>query len=86
MAHVKGSGNVIQHAQGKRRGRRLGLKKSGGQAVKIGQIIVRQKGAKYKVGAGTKMGRDYTIFAMKDGVVNFGLRHGRTTVSVVSAK
>lgn len=84
MAHVKGSGSVTQHAQGKRHGRRFGLKKSGGQAVKVGQIIVRQKGAKYKSGKGTKMGRDYTIFSMIDGVVDFGKRLGKTVVRVAT--
>lgn len=86
MAHVKGSGSVTQHSQGKRDGRRHGLKKSGGQAVKTGQIIVRQKGAKYKAGAGVGMGKDYTVFAMKDGVVQFGKRLGRTVVNVIAAK
>lgn len=85
MAHVKGSGSVSQHAQGKRHGKRLGLKKSGGQVVKVGQIILRQKGAKYRTGKGVGMGRDYTIFAMIDGVVQFGKRFGRTVVNVVSA-
>ena len=84
MAHVKGSGNVTQHKQGDRAGRRLGLKKSAGETIKIGQIIVRQKGAKYKAGVGTKMGRDYTIFAMIDGVVAFTQRLGKTVVKVVS--
>lgn len=86
MAHVKGSGTVTQHAQGRRRGRRLGLKKSGGEIVKTGQIILRQKGAKYKTGKGTKMGRDYTIFAMMDGIVEFGIRFGKTIVKVAPQK
>jgi large subunit ribosomal protein L27 len=85
MAHVKGSGSVIQHSQGKRDGRRFGLKKSGGQAVKTGQIIVRQKGARYKAAAGAAMGKDYTIFAMVDGVVRFGRKLGRTVVGVTQA-
>lgn len=84
MAHVKASGSAVQHAQGKRKGRRLGLKKSGGQAIKVGQIIIRQKGAKYRPGKGVGMGRDYTIFAMTDGVVEFGKRLGRTVVNVVA--
>lgn len=84
MAHVKGSGSVTQHKQGARHGKRLGLKKSGGQAVKTGQIILRQRGAVYKTGKGVGMGRDHTIFAMMDGVVSFGKRFGRTVVSVIS--
>jgi large subunit ribosomal protein L27 len=86
MAHVKGSGSVSQQAQGKRHGKRLGLKKSGGQSVKIGQIILRQRGAKYKAGKGVGMGSDHTIFAMIDGKVQFGKRFGRTIVNVVTAE
>jgi len=83
MAHVKGSGSVTQHKQGARHGKRLGLKKSGGQEIKVGQIILRQKGAKYKSGKGTKMGRDYTIFSMIDGIVKFGKRLGKTEARVI---
>ena len=83
MSHVKASGRVAQHSQRTRRGKRRGLKKSGGEVVAVGQIILRQKGAKYKLGANVGMGRDYTIFAMKDGNVKFGVRHQKTIVSVV---
>lgn len=85
MAHVKGSGKVSQQSQQKRSGKRLGLKKSGGQAVKVGQIIVRQRGAKYKPGQGVSMGRDHTIFAIHDGVVSFSKKHDKTVVNVVAA-
>ncbi len=84
MAHVKGSGSVTQHAQGKRHGKRFGLKKYAGEKIQVGQIILRQKGAKYKSGKGVGTGRDYTIFAMVDGVVNFGKRFGHTVVNVLS--
>jgi len=84
MAHVKGSGSVNQHSQGHRHGRRFGLKKSGGQVVALGQIIIRQKGYTYKPGKNVGVGRDYTIFAMADGLVKFGKRFGKTTVSVDS--
>jgi large subunit ribosomal protein L27 len=84
MAHVKGSGKVAQQSQGKRHGKRLGLKKHGGQKITVGQIILRQRGEKYKPGKGVGVGRDHTIFAMQDGTVQFGKRYGRTTVSVVS--
>lgn len=82
MSHVKAGGSVNQHAQGKRHGKRLGLKKSGGQVVNPGQIILRQRGAKYKPGTGVGMGRDHTIFAMIKGIVSFGRRKDKTTVSV----
>ena len=82
MSKVKASGKVTQQAQGKRHGKRLGLKKSGGQAVVAGNIILRQRGAKYKTGKGVGMGKDHTIFAMVDGIVEFGKRFGRTVVNV----
>lgn len=82
MSHVKASGAVRQHPQSKRHGKRLGLKKSGGEAISVGQVIVRQRGTKYRPGKNVGLGRDYTIFAMTDGTVVYGIRHGRTTVSV----
>lgn len=82
MSHVKASGSVNQHAQGKRHGKRLGVKKYGGERVAVGQIIIRQRGTKYKPGKNVGLGRDYTIFAMADGAVVFGTKHGRTVVSV----
>jgi large subunit ribosomal protein L27 len=85
MSHVKASGKVTQHAQGKRHGKRLGLKKSGGSVIEPGQIILRQRGAVYKAGKGVSMGRDHTIFSMISGVVSFSKRFGRTVVNVKSA-
>jgi large subunit ribosomal protein L27 len=82
MAHVKGSGKVRQHHQ--RPGKRLGVKKFGGQAITVGQIILRQRGVVYKPAKGVGMGRDNTIFAMQDGKVTFGKHHGKTTVSVTA--
>ena len=49
----------------------LGVKRADGQAVKTGEIIVRQRGTKIEPGTGTKVGKDHTIFAMIDGVVSF---------------
>ena len=83
MAHVKGSGSVTQHKQGRRHGKRRGVKKFGGEKVIVGNIILRQKGAVYKAAKGVGMGKDHTIFALIDGVVKFGKRFGKTTVSVV---
>lgn len=84
MSKVKASGKVNQHAQGKRHGKRLGVKKFGGEKVITGNIILRQRGAKYKAGKGVGMGKDHTIFAMTDGRVAFSKKHGRTVVNVVS--
>lgn len=82
MSHVKAGGAVRQHHQ--RPGKRLGVKKFGGEQVITGNIILRQRGAKYKAGKGVGMGSDHTIFAMMDGVVKFGKRLGRTVVNVVT--
>lgn len=82
MSHVKAGGAVRQHHQ--RPGKRLGLKKFGGQKVITGNIILRQRGLRYKPGKGVGVGRDHTIFAMMDGVVQFGKRMGKTVVNVVT--
>lgn len=84
MSHVKAGGSVAQHAQGKRHGKRLGVKKFGGEKISVGQIILRQRGAKVKASKGVGMGKDHTIFAMIDGLVQFGKKFGKTTVSVVT--
>jgi large subunit ribosomal protein L27 len=84
MSHVKAGGKVRQHPQSRRHGKRLGVKKFGGEVVSTGQIILRQRGARYKTGTGVGMGKDHTIFAMIDGIVKFGKRLGRTTISVIT--
>jgi len=85
MAHVKSSGSVNQHSQGKRHGKRLGIKKFAGEKIAVGQIIVRQKGAKYKAGKGVALGHDWTVFAMIDGVVSFSKKFGKTVVNVIKS-
>mgnify|MGYP001566576100 FL=1 len=82
MAHTKAGGATRQ--QGNRRGKHLGVKVFGGQAVGVGSIIVRQKGSKFHPGAGVKMGRDFTLYAVKEGTVEFIKRLGRRFVTVVS--
>lgn len=69
MAHTKaqGAANRIVNVAGKR----LGIKKSAGQQVIPGNIIVRQKGSVFHPGVNTKMGKDFTIFATSSGTVNF---------------
>lgn len=80
MSHVKAGGSTRQHHQ--RPGKRLGVKKFGGQTADVGQIIIRQRGQVYRPGVGVSMGRDYTIFSMIKGVVAFSKRFGRTVVNV----
>jgi len=84
MSKVKASGKVRQHKQSRRHGKRLGVKKFGAEKVRTGHIIVRQRGAKMKAGRGVGMGRDHTLFALVDGLVQFGKKLGKTTVSVLS--
>ena len=65
--------------------KRLGVKRFGGQAVRAGNIIVRQRGTKMKAGENVGLGKDHTIFATADGIVKFSKNaQGRCTVSVVS--
>ncbi len=78
MAHKKGQGTSCNGRDSK--AKRLGIKLFGGQAVIAGNIIVRQRGTRFHAGAGVDMGRDHTLFAIRDGVVNFDKEH--RTVSV----
>lgn len=67
-------------------GRRLGVKRFGGEAVKPGTIIVRQRGTKFHLGNNVRMGRDFTIYALIDGQVKFErMGKDRTKISVYPA-
>ena len=66
-------------------GRRLGVKKYGGQEVIPGNIIVRQRGTKFHPGSNVGIGKDHTIFATKNGKVAFKKTRTRTFISVVPA-
>ena len=84
MAHKKAGGSSRNGRDTE--GRRLGLKKSGGQAVVAGNIIVRQRGTKVKPGANVGLGKDHTLFALVDGHVKFQTRaESRVYCSVISA-
>lgn len=74
MAHKKGQGTSRNGRDSI--GRRRGVKRFGGQAVRAGNILVRQCGTKVFAGTNVGMGRDFTLFALADGVVNFD-RQGR---------
>ncbi|MBK20078.1 MAG: 50S ribosomal protein L27 [Rhodospirillaceae bacterium] len=81
MAHKKAGGSSRNGRDTE--GRRLGVKKSGGQAVTAGNIIIRQRGTKYHPGDNVGIGRDHTIFATAEGRVNFARKaQGRIYVSV----
>jgi large subunit ribosomal protein L27 len=80
MAKKKQGGKLRQ--QTRTSGKRLGLKVSDGERVKPGMILIRQRGTKYKPGVGVKLGRDYTLFAIKEGIVKFSQKLGRKLVNV----
>lgn len=63
--------------------KRLGVKRFGGQMVRAGSIIIRQRGTKVYPGANVGMGSDFTLFALKDGIVKFEDRRNRKYVSVI---
>jgi large subunit ribosomal protein L27 len=64
--------------------KRLGIKKFGGQTVKAGNILVRQRGTKYLPGENVAVGKDHTLFALCDGLVRFNWSRGKPVVSVVN--
>ena len=76
MSKVKAGGSSKNNRDSP--GQRLGIKLSGGQSVKVGQIIVRQIGMSKRPGPGTKMSRNFSIHADKDGVVMFNKRKYRS--------
>ncbi len=81
MAHKKAGGSSRNGRDSA--GRRLGVKKSGGQAVAPGNIIIRQRGTKFHPGDGVGMGKDHTLFALVEGRVRFDRKaQGRTFVAV----
>ena len=85
MAHKTGGGSTRNGRDSE--SKRLGVKKYGGEVVRSGNIIVRQRGTKIKPGFNVGLGKDYTIFATMDGVVKFEtIRDGRKRVSVVPAE
>jgi large subunit ribosomal protein L27 len=84
MAHKKAGGSSRNGRDTE--GRRLGVKKFGGEAVIAGNIIIRQRGTKVKPGVGVGLGKDHTLFALVDGHVKFQRRaEGRVHVSVDAA-
>ncbi|MFO1047117.1 MAG: 50S ribosomal protein L27 [Geminicoccaceae bacterium] len=83
MAHKKAGGSSRNGRD--TAGKRLGVKKFGGEAVVPGNILVRQRGTKWHPGRNVGLGRDYTIYAMVEGHVKFKARDGRVFVSVEPA-
>ncbi len=85
MAHKKGEGSVKNGRDSN--SKRLGVKIFGGQPAIAGNIIVRQRGTKFHPGKNVGVGRDFTLFALQDGVVQFRkTRDNKTTISVTEAE
>ncbi len=82
MAHKKGAGSSKNGRESE--SKRLGVKIYGGQAIIAGNIIVRQRGTTHHPGTNVGMGKDHTLFALKDGVVKF--KKGRKNRSFVSVE
>ena len=79
MAHKKGQGTSSNGRDSV--SKRLGVKVFGGQSILAGGIIVRQRGTKIHAGENVGVGRDFTLFALKDGVVKFDRAHRRVSVA-----
>lgn len=80
MAHKKGQGSSRNGRDSK--GQRRGVKVFGGQQVNAGAILVRQVGTRIHPGRGVGVGKDFTLFALLDGVVHYGRSRGRTVARV----
>jgi len=78
MAHKKGQSTTTNGRESQ--SKRLGIKKFGGQAVIAGNILVRQRGTKHHPGAGVGIGRDFTLFALKAGTVQFDKPHRKVNI------
>ena len=83
MAHKKAGGSSRNGRDSE--SKRLGVKRFGGERVPAGSILVRQRGTRFHNGAGVGCGRDYTLFALKDGEVRFDVKgpRNRRYVSIV---
>jgi len=82
MAHKKAGGSSKSGRDSN--AKRLGVKKFGGEVVTAGNIIVRQRGTKIRPGDKVGCGKDFTLFALSDGRIEYFKRDGRTSVRVVS--
>jgi len=79
MAHKKGQGSTQNGRDSV--SKRLGVKKFGGESVIAGNIILRQRGTRFHPGNNVGIGRDHTLFALKDGTVNFDKKNRRIHVA-----
>jgi len=83
MSHKKGQGSSRNGRDSN--GQRRGMKVFGGQNVRAGNILVRQVGTRIHAGRGVGLGRDFTLFALSDGVVQYGKSRGRVVARIEPA-
>jgi large subunit ribosomal protein L27 len=82
MAHKKGQGTSRNGRDSQ--SKRLGVKKFGGELVLAGNILIRQRGTKFHAGRNVGMGRDFTLFALKDGRVHWDRQHRKVEVEEIA--
>lgn len=83
MAHKKGAGSTKNGRDSN--AKRLGVKKFGGETVRAGNILIRQRGMKFKPGANVGCGKDFTLFALIDGTIKFDSKSGtQTRINVIA--
>jgi large subunit ribosomal protein L27 len=75
MAHKKGAGSTKNGRDSN--AKRLGVKKFGGEKVVAGNILIRQRGMKFKPGLNVGCGKDFTLFALKEGIIKFDYSEGK---------
>lgn len=81
MSKKKQGGKLTQ--QTRPRPKYLGVKVANGEKVTPGSVLVRQRGTKFSAGHGVKVGRDHTLFSIKEGVVRFSVKVGKKEISIV---
>ena len=75
MAHKKGAGSTKNGRDSN--AKRLGVKRFGGEKVRAGNILIRQRGTKFKPGSNVGCGKDFTLYALTDGTVKFDYQEGK---------
>jgi large subunit ribosomal protein L27 len=81
MAHKKGAGSTKNGRDSN--SKRLGVKKFGGEKVRAGNILIRQRGTKFKHGSNVGCGKDFTLFALVDGIVKFDYDNGKQRINII---
>ena len=81
MAHKKGAGSTKNGRDSN--AKRLGIKRFGGEKVRAGNILVRQRGTKFRSGSNVGCGKDFTLFALTDGIVKFDYDNGNPRINII---